>query len=181
MSSDAATPEQTRLRDVLLVTLTLSVGAIDAISVVVLGKVFSAFMTGNLVYLGLEAAGGDGPPTLRLVIALVAFGAGAFAAARAIRPAGEGRLWPASTTAVLLATAGLELALWVVWLVVDGRPGTATGDVLIGGYAFAMGMQTSAIFSLGVRAVFTTAATATWTVLMADAANWRESRQELVR
>ncbi len=180
MTADATT-DQRRLRDLLLVALTLSVGAIDAMSVVVLDRVFSAFMTGNVVYLGLEAAGGDGPPTLRLVVALVAFGAGAFAAARVVRPSGEGRLWPASITAVLAGTAVLELTLWVLWLAVGGRPGTASAHVLTGGYAFAMGMQTTAVFSLGVRAVFTTAATATWTVLMTDVAHPRESREELVR
>jgi uncharacterized membrane protein YoaK (UPF0700 family) len=44
--------------------------------------------------------------------------------------------------------------------------------------AFAMGMQTGAVFSLGVRAVFTTATTATWAVLMADAVTWSSSSTE---
>jgi uncharacterized membrane protein YoaK (UPF0700 family) len=41
-----------------------------------------------------------------------------------------------------------------------------------------MGMQTSAVFSLGVRAVFTTATTATLAVLMGDFSRWRRSRVE---
>jgi uncharacterized membrane protein YoaK (UPF0700 family) len=44
--------------------------------------------------------------------------------------------------------------------------------------AFAMGMQTTAIFSLGVRAVFTTAVTATWTVLMGDLSGWSQANGE---
>jgi uncharacterized membrane protein YoaK (UPF0700 family) len=44
-----------------------------------------------------------------------------------------------------------------------------------------MGMQTSAILSLGVRAVFTTAATGTLAVLMGDVAEWSTSRGERLR
>ena len=39
-------------RDVSLMALSISSGAIDAISFLVLGKVFTAFMTGNIVFLG---------------------------------------------------------------------------------------------------------------------------------
>jgi hypothetical protein len=41
-----------------------------------------------------------------------------------------------------------------------------------------VGAQTVAIFSLGVRAVFTTAATATWAALMGDLSDWARSRKE---
>ena len=44
--------------------------------------------------------------------------------------------------------------------------------------ALAMGIQTAAVFSLGVRAVFTTAATATWAALMGDLSHWTESTQD---
>jgi uncharacterized membrane protein YoaK (UPF0700 family) len=37
-----------RVRDVLLNALAVSSGAVDAISFLALGKVFSAFMTGNI-------------------------------------------------------------------------------------------------------------------------------------
>lgn len=46
-------------RDLLLMALTFSSGAIDAISYLALGKVFTAFMTGNLVFLGLRAVNAD--------------------------------------------------------------------------------------------------------------------------
>jgi uncharacterized membrane protein YoaK (UPF0700 family) len=46
-----------RVRDLLLMALTFSSGAIDAISYLALGKVFTAFMTGNIVFLGPWAAG----------------------------------------------------------------------------------------------------------------------------
>ena len=40
-----------RVRDLLLMTLTFSSGAIDAINYLAMGKVFTAFMTGNIVSL----------------------------------------------------------------------------------------------------------------------------------
>ena len=43
----------TTARDLRLVALTFSSGAVDAISFIALGKVFTAFMTGNIVFLRL--------------------------------------------------------------------------------------------------------------------------------
>jgi len=50
--------------------------------------------------------------------------------------------------------------------------------VLLGISAFAMGIQTATAVALGVHAVFTTAVTATWTVLSGDAAHWSATRAE---
>jgi uncharacterized membrane protein YfcA len=41
-----------------------------------------------------------------------------------------------------------------------------------------MGIQTAATVALGVHAVFTTAATATWAVLVGDAAHWSATQIE---
>jgi uncharacterized membrane protein YoaK (UPF0700 family) len=41
-----------------------------------------------------------------------------------------------------------------------------------------MGIQTATVVALGVHAVFTTAVTATWTVLVGDAASWSATRTE---
>jgi uncharacterized membrane protein YoaK (UPF0700 family) len=41
-----------------------------------------------------------------------------------------------------------------------------------------MGMQTATVFSLGLPGVFTTAATATLTVLMSDVASWSQAATE---
>jgi uncharacterized membrane protein YoaK (UPF0700 family) len=70
---------------------------------------------------------------------------------------------------------GAFVALWVG---VGAYPSSRAGDVLIAMSALAMGMQTTAVFSLGVRAVFTTAATATWAVLMGDLSGWSQSSGE---
>ena len=49
------------LRDVLLVALTVASRAVDAISYLGLGKIFSAFMTGNILFLGFGIAEIEGP------------------------------------------------------------------------------------------------------------------------
>ena len=45
------------VRNNLLNALTISSGAVDAISFLALGKVFTAFMTGNVAFLGMGIAG----------------------------------------------------------------------------------------------------------------------------
>ena len=44
-----------RVRHWLLAALTVSSGAVDAISFLALGKIFTAFMTGNVAFLGMGA------------------------------------------------------------------------------------------------------------------------------
>jgi uncharacterized membrane protein YoaK (UPF0700 family) len=167
------------VRDVLLVALTFSTGAIDAISFLVLGKVFSAFMTGNIVFLGFELGGAAGPSTWRTVASVGAFAVGAAVGTRVVAPtAGVHAVWPRRVTAALAAGAVAQVAFLVLWLAVGGRPSSASANALIAVSALAMGLQTAAVFSLGVRAVFSTAATATWTALMGDLAAWSQTRDE---
>jgi len=167
------------VRDALLVALTFSTGAIDAISFLVLGKVFSAFMTGNIVFLGFELGGAAGPSTWRTVASIGAFAVGAALGTRLVAPtAGAHAVWPRRVTAALAAGAVAQTVFLVVWLVVGGHPSSVSADVLIAVSALAMGLQTAAVFSLGVRAVFSTAATATWTALMGDLGAWSQTRDE---
>jgi uncharacterized membrane protein YoaK (UPF0700 family) len=171
-----------RVRDVLLVALAVSTGAIDAISWIALGKVFSAFMTGNMAFLGFRTAGIDGPSVLRIVPSLAAFGIGAFLGARIVAPTrNSGPVWPRRVTVALGCVVAGELAFLAVWAPVHGEPSKYVGHLLIAISAFAMGIQTSAVFSLGVRAVFTTAATATFAVLMGDLSDWSSSKEEARR
>jgi uncharacterized membrane protein YoaK (UPF0700 family) len=167
------------VRDVLFVALTFSTGAIDAISFLVLGKVFSAFMTGNIVFLGFEVAGAPGPSTWRTVAAVGAFAVGANLGTRVVaRSAGTGAVWPRRVTAALALGAVAQAVFLVVWVAVGGRPSNGSANALIAISALAMGMQTAAVFSLGVRAVFSTAATATVTALMGDLATWSQTQAE---
>jgi uncharacterized membrane protein YoaK (UPF0700 family) len=178
---DTGRLDKARVRDLVLVGLTLSTGCVDAISWLGLGKVFSAFMTGNLVFLGFAAGGAAGPSAPRVIAATVAFGGGAAAGARIVRARDPQALWPGEVTLALLAGLALQAAFLVVWLAVNADPADGSGDMLIVLSASAMGIQTAAIFSLGIRADFTTAATATLAVLMGDLAGWKQPSRERAR
>jgi uncharacterized membrane protein YoaK (UPF0700 family) len=178
----SARPKAEGLRDVLLVALTVSTGAVDALSWLGLGKVFSAFMTGNFVFLGFRTAGADGPNVPRTLAALGAFGLGAFLAGRIVASTRNAdATWPRRVTAAIAASLAPQVAFLALWLATGTHPSAGSADALIALSALAMGMQTAAIFALGVRAVFTTAATATWTVLMGDLSGWSQSRGERLR
>jgi uncharacterized membrane protein YoaK (UPF0700 family) len=167
------------VRHLLLVTLTVSTGSVDAISWLGLGKVFSAFMTGNLVFLGIRAGDAPGPSVPRVLAAVLAFAFGAALAARLVRRTqDDGEVWPRDVTLALAAALVAQAALAILWAAAGGHPSAGGGDLLIALSALAMGMQTTAIFSLGVRALFTTAATATLAVLMGDVSGWSQTRGE---
>jgi uncharacterized membrane protein YoaK (UPF0700 family) len=68
----------TRVRDLLLNGLTFSSGAVDAISFLELGKVFTAFMTGNIAFLGLRVADVGGPGWSAIIAAMTAFAVGVY-------------------------------------------------------------------------------------------------------
>ena len=171
-------PQHETVRDALLVCLTFASGTVDAIAFLGLAKVFSAFMTGNLVFLGLAAAGADDPDLLRVVSALAAFAVGVFVAVRIVKPSSGSGIWPRRVS-VALGLAALAQAVFLVgWLVTSGRPSAAAGDLLIAFSAASMGMQSGAIMSLDVKGVFTTAATATVIMLSSDAAGWRQAAED---
>jgi uncharacterized membrane protein YoaK (UPF0700 family) len=160
-----------RTRDILLGVLAFAAGSIDVLSWLALGKVFSAFMTGNVVFLGAGLFSHHSELSLHAGLALCAFGAGAWATALMMPREHPSVLWPARVTSGLVACALVQLLFWILWLAVGGHPGSSL-MILLGILAFAMGIQTAAAVALGVHAVFTTAVTATWTVLVGDAAHW---------
>jgi uncharacterized membrane protein YoaK (UPF0700 family) len=157
-------------RDLRLGGLTAASGAFDAIAFLALGKVFTAFMTGNLVFLGFRAAGADGPRVVRVLAALGGFALGVFLATRIVGRSTSGDAWPRRVTAALAVTAAAEAAFLVGWLAVSGEPSRHVGDLLIGLSALAMGAQSGAVAVLDVAGVFTTAATGTLLALAKDVA-----------
>jgi len=171
-----------KVREALLVALTFSSGAVDAVTFLCLGKVFSAFMTGNLVFIGLRLGGAPGPAWHRVLASLVAFAVGAMLSGRLVRSTErDGEVWPGGVT-LAMSVALVAQALFVgVWRTVDAQPSSAASDLLIVFSALAMGIQTAAISVLGVRGVFTTAATATLAMLMGDLSGWSQSKGERLR
>jgi uncharacterized membrane protein YoaK (UPF0700 family) len=169
------------VRDALLVALALSSGAVDATSWLALDHVFSAFMTGNLAFAGFALAHAGAPALGRVLAALAAFALGAGAAARLIGAARATSAWPRRVTAALGVVLLAHLAFLAVWLGVGAHPSPGAATGLLALSSFAMGLQTTAVFALGVRASFTTAATATIAVLMGDLSGWSLSRREHLR
>src|SRR5215210_6589333 len=159
------------VRDLLLLGLTFSSGAVDAISFIALGKVFTAFMTGNIVFLGLGVADAGGPSVARVLIAIGAFAAGVYAARRIVEGPTDSGVWPRRVTVALSLAVLLEAVSLTVWVTTSGRPGTGSGDALAALFALAMGVQSGAVMTLAVPGVFTTAATATVIFLMKDVAS----------
>src|SRR5919109_4321840 len=88
-------PPATMRRDLRLVGLTFSSGAVDAIAFLGLGKVFTAFQTGNLVFLGIGLADAGGPKVVRAGGSLLCFAAGVTLATPIVRASHGSGVWPA--------------------------------------------------------------------------------------
>src|SRR3954454_16443175 len=84
------------------------------------------------------------------------------------------------TSALGLSLLG-HAGFLVVWFAFRGQPSNDAAHVLLGLWAFALGIQSAAVRSLHVDGVFTTAATATFIFVMGDFVNWCESAEERVR
>jgi uncharacterized membrane protein YoaK (UPF0700 family) len=165
-------------RDTTLMSLTVSSGVVDAISFIAFGKVFTAFMTGNLVFLGLGMANAfkpGGPNLVRVGVVLVAFAVGVFIAARIIKRTKHTRGEAAGVTIALTGVLVVELVFLGGWMAASGDPSATYATCLAAIEAIAMGMQSSAVGSLDVKGVFTTAATATLINLSREAADRRVS------
>ncbi|MGA3043025.1 MAG: YoaK family protein [Bryobacteraceae bacterium] len=176
-----STPDQAlkiRIRDILLNTLTVSSGAIDAVSFLDLGKVFSAFMTGNVAFLGLRAAGAPGPDWTNIMAAVFAFAVGVYFSTRIVRPSEAFGIWSQRVTVALCVSLVAHAVFLSVWFASNGRPSAGVVPVLLGSWGFAMGMQSAAVRRLHVDGVFTTAATATVIFLAGDLAYWSATARE---
>src|SRR5712671_6154867 len=87
-------PNDLRLRDLLLNALTVSSGAVDAISFLALGKVFTAFMTGNIVFFGLRVAGASrAPGGVAISVSMAAFAAGVYLSTRIVKAPETSGIW----------------------------------------------------------------------------------------
>jgi uncharacterized membrane protein YoaK (UPF0700 family) len=164
------------LRNRLLIALSVSAGVVDMIAFLALGKVFTAFQTGNLVFLGLSIIG-KGPQGVTLpnpvwvVASFFSFAVGAMVSARIVRPKeAEVTVWPQRVTVTLVITAVTQAAFLIGWIATFGHPTAAAGATLVAIMAFGMGVQIHAIRSLRVAEVSTTAATATLVTFVSDIA-----------
>lgn len=170
MSAQASTPApKSTLLPCLLLLLSATTGLVDAASVLGLGKVFTANMTGNVVFLGFAAAGAPGFKVIPSVLALVAFmagawGAGHLARAHVERALGRWLMWAAVAEAALLWIAAL-IALDIDVAAQAPKTGVMAVIALTG---FAMGLRNATVRQLKVPDLTTTVLTLTITGIAAD-------------
>ena len=150
----------------LLVTLTVVTGLVDAFSYLVLGHVFVANQTGNVVFFAFALAGIGGFSVLASVVAIGCFALGALAGGRIGRSlAGRRELLLGVTTlvqAVIVAEAVTMTALAATPMQ------TGVRYALIAVLAATMGVQNAAARKLAVPDLTTTVLTLTITGIAAD-------------
>src|SRR5579864_5579470 len=110
-----------RVRDMLLNALAVSSGAIDAISFLVLGKVFSAFMTGNIAFLGLRAAGAPGAGWMSVLTSMAAFAVGVYISVQIVKPSKGSGPWSQRVTVALGVSLIAHAAFLAVWVACNGQ------------------------------------------------------------
>jgi len=153
----------------LLLLLSVAAGLVDAISVLGLGKVFTANMTGNIVFLGFAASGAPGFKAAPYVVAIASFMLGALIAGRVGKhhaglPLRRWLLTAASVEAILLwIAAGVAVGFDVA----TQSPGSRV-LIIIALTGLAMGFRNATIRQLKVPDLTTTVLTLTITGLAAD-------------
>jgi len=150
----------------LLLVLTTMTGLIDAVSILGLGRVFVANMTGNVAFIGFALAGAPGFSLPASVAALLGFLAGAFVAGVLVARF-------ASHRGLMLRNAGAaEFALMAIALILVlpsvGLPDQGVGAAVAALLAAAMGIQNATARRLAVPDLTTTVLTMTLTGIAAD-------------
>jgi uncharacterized membrane protein YoaK (UPF0700 family) len=151
----------------LLHIATVITGLIDAISYLALGHVFTANMTGNVVFLAFAVAGVPGLSLMRSLTALVAFLIGALIGGRAASRLSEvSTRW--ITTALTLESALLLVATLAAINFRDssGSPFQLYSIIVL--TACAMGIRNATVRKMGIADLTTTVLTLTITGLAAD-------------
>jgi uncharacterized membrane protein YoaK (UPF0700 family) len=150
----------------LLLLLTFGTGLIDAISILGLGRVFVANMTGNVVFIGFALAGAPGYSLWGSLVALGGFLVGASVGGVVISRFGGHR-------GKLLRNALIvQLLLFAVALVISLTVGAplplAAQLVIVAIGAIALGIQNAVVRHLGVPDMTTTVLTMTLTGIGSD-------------
>ncbi|MDA4115139.1 MAG: DUF1275 domain-containing protein [Thaumarchaeota archaeon] len=150
----------------LLVAMTVVTGLVDAFSYLVLGHVFVANMTGNVLFIAFALAGARGFSIASSLTALGAFVVGSLTGGKLGSRLGANRgrlLWTATEAQALLL--GLAAGLSIL----SGSPVPAGyGYALIVALGISMGIQNATARKLAVPDLTTTVLTLTLTGMVAD-------------
>ncbi|HEY1485400.1 MAG TPA: YoaK family protein [Micromonosporaceae bacterium] len=148
----------------LLLVMTIVTGVVDAVSILTLGRVFVANMTGNIVFIAFAVVGTPGFSLYASLAALAGFLVGAAAGGRMIGlTTHRGRLLRNSAIAELV----LLVAALILVLVVN-HPNEPVRDMVAFLIAVAMGGQNAVVRKLAVPDLTTTVLTMTLTGIVAD-------------
>jgi uncharacterized membrane protein YoaK (UPF0700 family) len=154
-----ASPVSERMTVAALLLLTFATGLADSISILVLGHVFVANMTGNVIFLGFWLAPKTSIDLTAVVVALPTFVCTTILSGRLSRYFGE-RTRPWITT--VLAT---EIVLLVALSIVAGTGVLHYHDntklIMIGVLAVTFGLQHSSARQFGIQELSTTVLTST--------------------
>lgn len=151
----------------LLVFSAWAAGAVDAISYVGLGHVFTANMTGNTVLLGLALGQVQGLASLRSLAALGGFVLGVAAGALLVEAISGPEARAAAIRRAVALEGGILAVLAAAWFMAGTEPASGGLYGLIALAAAAMGIQSAAVRRLNVAGVATTYITGTLTGLCA--------------
>ncbi|HEX4433454.1 MAG TPA: YoaK family protein [Acidimicrobiales bacterium] len=152
----------------LLVALTVVTGLVDAFSYLLLGHVFVANMTGNVVFLGFAVAGAAGFSIAASLVALASFSVGSIVGGRIVQRFGHHR---GHHVAVATGAQAVLFAASVILALVGSHPfGPGVRYGLIVALALAMGVQNSSVRRLAIPDLTTTVLTLTLTGIGADSA-----------
>jgi uncharacterized membrane protein YoaK (UPF0700 family) len=164
----ASSPNTEKVIPFVLLGMTAVTGMVDAVSFLSFGNVFTANMTGNVVFLAFAIAGVPGLSIARSGCALAAFLAGALVGGRTMANRDSDSQLPWTLVAFALELALLSIAT-VVSIGYRG-PGVSTAQLyfLIVLTGLAMGIRNATIRKLAVPDLTTTVLTLTVTGLAAD-------------
>ena len=174
-----ASPVSDRRTVIALLLLTFATGLVDAVSVLFLGHVFVANMTGNVIFLGFWFVPHSGVDMAAAVVAFASFLAGTIIGGRFARHLDHDvRQWLTAamgTEAVLLAGLSLLAGTGVLQYHDDGRL------ILIAGLALTFGAQAATARQFGIQELSTTVLTSTIVGLGIDSrlAGGRGEREKL--
>jgi uncharacterized membrane protein YoaK (UPF0700 family) len=154
----------------LLVFLSLTTGLVDAVSILGLGNVFTANMTGNIVFLGFAAVGTPGFKAQHYVVALAGFVFGAVLGGRlgvrfADRPLRHWLIGAALIEAALLAAAAAAVATGIGIAAMAPKQAVLVAIALT---AIAMGVRNATVRRLKIPDLTTTVLTLTITGVAGD-------------
>jgi uncharacterized membrane protein YoaK (UPF0700 family) len=152
-------PVSERTTVVCLLLLTFSTGIVDAISVLVLGHVFVANMTGNVIFLGFWFAPHTVVNMTAALVAFVSFVTGAVLGGRLSRHLdGNVRRW-------LTVALGVEVIMLATLSILSGAGvldyHNNTKLILIAGLALTFGSQAATARQFGIQELSTTVLTTT--------------------